>query len=246
MTDKIKIFSILIILALSLFSAPCFVSADTLLSSPSYEGEKDAIPESLDLVSGDNIPANPNYASPVPCGEKIWGPQGKPCDNETVAKNNAAPRKCSLPPIKIRYKTYVGNGNYKYGKHMTSRGVRQVVWVDVAPIIEEEARKNGISPRLLKAIIMVESGFNTYAVGGGGAAGLCQLMPHTARTLGVKDPFNPYQNIAGGARYLGMLNRMFKGDLNRVIAGYNLGPGGVQYGIPSYAWGFINKVKKNM
>jgi len=128
---------------------------------------------------------------------------------------------------------------------MTSRGAVQYVYVNVTPIIIREAKKNGIPPLLLKGVIEVESGFNTYAVGGG-ALGLCQLMPGTARNLGVNDPFNPEENIAGGARYLGNLNKMYKGDINKVLAAYNLGPGGVAYGVPGCAWGFINSVKRCM
>jgi hypothetical protein len=90
--------------------------------------------------------------------------------------------------------------------------------------IDEAAAATGLPPELIVAVIYHESGGNPRAVSRAGARGLMQLMPRTARGLGVSDPFDPRQNIMGGARYLrGQLDR-FGGNLALALAAYNAGP----------------------
>lgn len=112
----------------------------------------------------------------------------------------------------------------------TSRGSR---WVTE---IEEIAARHGVDPQLVHAVIGVESSFNPWAVSPKGAQGLMQLMPRTASALGVRDSFNPRDNIDGGVRYLRYLLDRYPGDLSLALAAYNAGEGAVaQYGgIPPY------------
>ena len=103
-------------------------------------------------------------------------------------------------------------------------------------LIGEAARLYQLPESFIRAVMRVESDFNPTVVSRAGAMGLMQLMPKTARSMGVSDPFDARQNIHGGARYLRILANRFKGDLVLTVAAYNAGQGAVEKynGIPPY------------
>ncbi|WP_417912333.1 transglycosylase SLT domain-containing protein [Candidatus Electronema sp. TJ] len=115
--------------------------------------------------------------------------------------------------------------------------------------IQHAARVHQVDPLLVKAVIKAESDFNRYAVSSKGAQGLMQLMPTTARHLNVNDPFDPWQNIYGGARYLREMLDSFNGDLHLSLAAYNAGPSRVMRtgGIPRIpeTINYVNKVLRH-
>lgn len=106
---------------------------------------------------------------------------------------------------------------------------------DIRSMIADVAREQGVEPALLEALVSVESNFNPRAVSRSGAQGLTQLMPGTAKALGVTDSFDPQQNLRGGAKYLSQMLGKY-GDLSKALAAYNAGPGAVDryQGVPPF------------
>lgn len=116
------------------------------------------------------------------------------------------------------------------------------------PFIQEAATTHSMSPSLIRAVIQTESRFNPLAVSRVGAQGLMQLMPTTARHVGIENPFDPRENILGGTKYLSTLLDRFKGNTARALAAYNAGPTAVSRhrGLPPYreTQGYVRKIQK--
>lgn len=102
--------------------------------------------------------------------------------------------------------------------------------------VTDASKTTGIDPDFINSVIHQESGFNPNAVSPKGARGLMQLMPNTADKLGVRNSFDPAENVQGGAAYLRQLLELYHGDAQKALAAYNAGPGRVeQYrGVPPY------------
>lgn len=116
------------------------------------------------------------------------------------------------------------------GPHsMESGQLNSIVW--------SQSRAHGVPPSLVRAVITQESGGDPSAISSAGAMGLMQLMPGTASTYGVSNPFDPNENIAGGVSYLHDLLERYHGNIPLALAAYNAGSGAVSKygGIPPYA-----------
>lgn len=122
-----------------------------------------------------------------------------------------------------------GGGLLPSGPHSMDQGL-------LRRLVEANAREAGLSPKLVSAIIRVESNGDPAAVSRAGAAGLMQLMPGTASTYGVLNAFDPYENVSGGCRYMHDLLQRYHHNLKLALAAYNAGPGAVdaEHGIPNF------------
>jgi len=107
---------------------------------------------------------------------------------------------------------------------------------ELESLAADAAKRHGLDPALVWSVVAVESAFQPSALSPKGAQGLMQLMPPTARELGVRDAFDPEENLDGGARYLSSLIIRYKGDLAKALAAYNAGQGAVDRhrGVPPY------------
>jgi soluble lytic murein transglycosylase-like protein len=115
-------------------------------------------------------------------------------------------------------------------------------------IIDEIGKRHNVPSSLIHQIILVESNYNPYAISPKGAMGLMQLMPETAKQYGVKDPFDPIQNIEGGVKYLKDLIKLYNGHTDLVLAAYNAGQEAIKKyrGVPPFpeTIRYIEKVKR--
>ena len=107
------------------------------------------------------------------------------------------------------------------GEHYSAALLARASQYDI--MIDEAAKAAAVEPNLLRAVIVVESGFNTHAVSKRGAVGLMQLMPATASRFGVSNPYDPQENIHAGARYLKFLMDRFGQNIRLALAAYNAG-----------------------
>lgn len=130
------------------------------------------------------------------------------------------------PPANGDYVRFDVDGPPPMVKNVNARNFPNLDTFD--GLITQAAIQYGVPATLVKAVVLAESGMNPAAVSHAGAQGLMQLMPGTAKELGVVDPFDPAENIDGGTRYLAKMLDIFHGDRRLSLAGYNAGPNRVR------------------
>lgn len=153
-------------------------------------------------------------------------------------EQQVTPRSAVSTPVKyyapdVAWKTI---DDQSYSESMNAVSQLQYLPSEINDAILQTSQKYDINPALIAAVIKAESNFNPKAVSSAGALGLMQLMPSTAKAMGVANPFDIWENIDGGTRYLkNMLERF--GSVSLALAAYNAGPGSVEKygGIPPYS-----------
>ena len=166
------------------------------------------------------------------------------CDIYTYVDKNGVRHFTNVPHLEsVRYKIYIKEPSTQHPDPSSRSSSTRY-----DHLIAEASRRYGVNEPLLKAVIKAESNFNPRAVSKKGAKGLMQLMPENIRAFRVKDPFDPRENIMGGARYFKRMINRYGGKLSLAIAAYNAGPEKVdQYRrVPPYkeTQDFVERVLK--
>jgi hypothetical protein len=153
---------------------------------------------------------------------------------------------CLCNPAQAQIASYVdahgrtiyinANPPAKAAGHRDADGIAMTPSAKLQSIVNAAAARNDLDPALVQAVIQAESNWNPLAVSRKGAFGLMQLLPSTAERYGVRDVFDPAQNVSGGTRYLRALLDRYHGDLKKSLAAYNAGEQAVQRygGVPKY------------
>ncbi len=206
----------------------------------------------LTILLGTSLPA---WAQSPPPAEVVMlsvSPQKPPASKQFQVyksqQSNGVIRYSDIKPEQGHFEVLLFNDCFACDpKSRVNWNTTGLFLYDYASTIQAAAHTYEVDPALIRALIHAESAFNPVAVSRKGAMGLTQLMPATARELGVGDPLLAEQNIFGGVKYLSGLLKQYKGDVALASAAYNAGAGAVQKygGIPPYAEtrAYVNRVQ---
>jgi soluble lytic murein transglycosylase-like protein len=164
-------------------------------------------------ASAQERPLSPPARPPVP----LTNEDQERARAEALNKKKADDAKPAQQPTQINLPALLT------GHHISSGNAA------IDALVSEASAQNGLDPCLILSIMRAESGFNRSAVSVKGAMGLMQLMPATATRFGVKNIFDPRENVLGGSKYLRWLLDRFSGDVRLALAGYNAGEGSVEF-----------------
>ncbi len=215
-----------------------------LLSAPAAAGDIAAVRENGRVVYRNDLP-DPKPARISKSArrtqqyvywsvtEKRWKNVPPPTQQAVQAARSAAAEVSEFVATRPETGSAAGTLNPNYRALVRGRSVSST---EVDEMIEAAAARHGVDPNLVRAIVKVESNFNPRARSRKGAMGLMQLMPATARSLQVSNPFDPEQNVEGGVRHLKGLLQSYNGDVALSLAAYNAGAGAVARsgGVPPY------------
>jgi soluble lytic murein transglycosylase-like protein len=183
-------------------------------------------------------------ALPLAAAVLVLGAERAPAQVFTRVNGNGVVEATNVPAAPGFRLTYPGKGTLIHSRGFQRARASSRLYDSQ---VEDASRLFQVSSDLVKAVIAAESEFDQWAVSSKGARGLMQLMPATARRLGVRDSFDARQNIMGGTQYLREMLDQFQGDVTLALAAYNAGPNAVlRYGgIPPYkeTRGYVSKIQ---